>query len=154
MYNNPDGSASKQSTSNGGDTGDRGSIPGWGRSHVGGNGNPLQYSCLENPMDRDRQAAVHRVAESDTTGQLSMHATSTGDKERITGIQGRKLLQSKHQMPRFLAPQRSTNQPSLLESHLLPRCWIPCHSFGQLLSSPTEPVTQSHVPLSPRLPKQ
>ena len=32
--------------------GDVGSIPGWGRSPGEGNGNPLQYSCLENPMDR------------------------------------------------------------------------------------------------------
>jgi len=31
---------------------DAGSIPGWGRSPGEGNGNPLQYSCLENPMDR------------------------------------------------------------------------------------------------------
>ena len=31
---------------------DPGSIPGWGRSPGGGNGNPRQYSCLENPMDR------------------------------------------------------------------------------------------------------
>ena len=35
-----------------GDAGDVGSIPGLGRSHRGGNVNPLQYSCLENPMDR------------------------------------------------------------------------------------------------------
>ena len=35
-----------------GDTGDVGSIPGSGRSPGGGNGNPLQYSCLENPIDR------------------------------------------------------------------------------------------------------
>ena len=34
-----------------GDPGDKGSIPGWGRSSQGGHGNPLQYSCLENPMD-------------------------------------------------------------------------------------------------------
>ena len=39
-----------------------------GRSPGGGHGNPLQYSCLENPMDRGaRWAAVYRVAESDTT---------------------------------------------------------------------------------------
>ena len=37
-------------------------IPESGRSPGGGHGNPLQYSCLENPMDRgDRQATVHRV---------------------------------------------------------------------------------------------
>ena len=34
------------------DVKDAGSIPGWGRSPGGGHGNPLQYSCLENPMDR------------------------------------------------------------------------------------------------------
>ena len=37
---------------NEGDIRDVGSIPGWGRSSGGGHGNPLQYSCLENPMDR------------------------------------------------------------------------------------------------------
>ena len=42
----------KESACNAGDTGDAGSIPGSGRSPGGGNGNPLQYSCLENPMDR------------------------------------------------------------------------------------------------------
>ena len=48
--------------------GDEGSIPGLGRSPGGGNVNPLQYSCLENPMDRGAwRATVHRVAESDTT---------------------------------------------------------------------------------------
>ena len=35
-----------------GDARDSGSIPGSGKSHGGGNGNPLQYSCLGNPMDR------------------------------------------------------------------------------------------------------
>jgi len=44
--------------------GDEGSIPGLGRSPGGGNVNPLQYSCLENPMDRGAwRATVHRVAE-------------------------------------------------------------------------------------------
>ena len=49
--------------------GDAGSIPGSGRSPGEGNGNPLQYSCLENPMDRGPwRAAVHEVAkESDMT---------------------------------------------------------------------------------------
>ena len=48
--------------------GDPGSIPGSGRSPGGGNGNPLQYSCLENPLDRGAQrATVHGVAELDTT---------------------------------------------------------------------------------------
>jgi len=44
-----------------------GSIPGSGRSPGGGHGNPLQYSCLENAMDREAwQATVHRVAKSQT----------------------------------------------------------------------------------------
>ena len=48
--------------------GDLGSIPGLGRSSGEGNGNPLQYACLENPMDRGAWwATVHRVAESDMT---------------------------------------------------------------------------------------
>ena len=52
------------------DVGDLGSIPGSGRSPVERNGSPLQYSCLENPMDEGaRKAAVRGVAKSHT--QLS-----------------------------------------------------------------------------------
>ena len=44
---------------------DMGSLPGSGRPTVGGNGNPLQYSCLENSMDRGSwQATVHGVAKN------------------------------------------------------------------------------------------
>ena len=50
---------------NAGDTRDTGSISGSGRSFGEENGNPLQYSCLENPMDREAwQAPVHGVAKS------------------------------------------------------------------------------------------
>ena len=50
-----------------GDVRDMGSIPGSGRSPGGGQGNPLLYSCLENPMDRGAwRAAVHGVAKSRT----------------------------------------------------------------------------------------
>ena len=53
-------SVGKDSACNAGDTG---SIPGSGRSPAEGNGNPLQYSCLENPMDRGAwQATIHGVA--------------------------------------------------------------------------------------------
>ena len=47
----PDGSADKYSACNAGDTGDMSSVPGLERSPGGGNGMPLQYSCLENSMD-------------------------------------------------------------------------------------------------------
>ena len=57
MVKNPSASA--------GDAGDRGSIPESERSPGGGNGNPLQYSCLKNPTDRGAwQATVHGVAKS------------------------------------------------------------------------------------------
>ena len=48
----PGGSVVKNPPANAGDTGDVGSIPGSGRSIGEGNDNPLQYSCLGNPMDR------------------------------------------------------------------------------------------------------
>ena len=48
--------------------GDVGSIPGLGRSPGEGNGNPFQFSCLENPMDRRAWGStVHKVTESDKT---------------------------------------------------------------------------------------
>ena len=61
----PSGSAVKNPPANAGDTS---LIPGLERSPGGGNGNPLQYSCLKNPtMDRGAwQAIVHRVAKSQT----------------------------------------------------------------------------------------
>ena len=65
----PGGSMVKNPPANAGDVG---SIPGTGRSPGGGNGNPLQYSCLENPMDRGAwQATVPGVTKSKT--RLSMH---------------------------------------------------------------------------------
>ena len=57
----------KESACNAGDTEDTGLIPGSGRSLGEGNGNPLQYSCLENLMDREAlQAIVHSVTKLDT----------------------------------------------------------------------------------------
>ena len=58
----------KNLPANAGDIRDVGSIPGSGRAPGGGHGNPLQYSCLENPMDRGAWwAMVHGLKESDTT---------------------------------------------------------------------------------------
>ena len=67
--------AVKSLPANAGDLRDAGLIPGLGRSPGGGHGNPLQYSCLEDPMDRDWQAAVHRVTQSQTRlKRFSAHA--------------------------------------------------------------------------------
>ena len=57
----------KDLPANAGDIRDLVSIPGLGRSPGGGHGNPLQYSCLENPMDRGAwQATIHGVAKNQT----------------------------------------------------------------------------------------
>ena len=57
----------KNIPANAGDTGDAALIPGLGRSPGEGNGNPLQYFCLGNAMDRGTwQATVHRVTKSQT----------------------------------------------------------------------------------------
>ena len=59
-----------------GDPRDAGSVPGLGKSPGEGHGHPLQYSCLENPMDREAwRATVHRVAESNMT-EMIWHACS------------------------------------------------------------------------------
>ena len=64
----PGGASGKDLPASAGDIRDLGSIPGSGRSPGEGNGNPLQYSCLENPMDRGAWwATVHGVTESDMT---------------------------------------------------------------------------------------
>ena len=62
----------KNPPANAGDTRLAGSIPGSGRSPGVGNGNPFQYSCLENFMNRGAwQSRVHGVTEADMTQQLS-----------------------------------------------------------------------------------
>ena len=58
----------KNLPANAGDIRNIGLIPGLGKSPGGGHGNPLQYSCLENPVDRGAwQAVAHRVTELDMT---------------------------------------------------------------------------------------
>ena len=63
----PGGSVVNNLPANEGDTGDTGSVPGLGRASGVGNGNSLQYSCLEGVMDIGAwQATVHEVAKSGT----------------------------------------------------------------------------------------
>ena len=69
-------------------SGDPGSIPESGRSPEEGNGNPLQYSCLENPMDGGAwEAVVHGVAKME---QKNLSQSSNGDRhrEQIVGTAG------------------------------------------------------------------
>ena len=74
MWGFPGGAVVKNPLANAGDARGTGLIPGSGRSTEEGNGNLLQYSCLENSMVRgDRWATVHRVAELDMTEQLNTH---------------------------------------------------------------------------------
>ena len=58
MHGFPGGLVVKNPPANAGDSG---SIPGLGRSPGGGNGNPLQYSCLENPMDKGAWQAIQSM---------------------------------------------------------------------------------------------
>ena len=67
LWGFPVGSVVKNLSANTGNTGDAGLIPGLGRSPGVGNENPLQYSCLENSMDREAWwVAVHWMAKSQT----------------------------------------------------------------------------------------
>ena len=79
-----------------GDIRNAGSIPGLGRCPGGGHGNPLQYSCLENPMDRRAwQATIHRIARSQTQlKQLSTHA-------RIRNLYSNKIFSEAHYLERI-----------------------------------------------------
>ena len=70
----PRGTVVKNLPASAGDSRDTGLIPGSGRSPGEGNGSPLQYSCLANPMDRGVwRATVHGVTELDTTERLNTH---------------------------------------------------------------------------------
>ena len=82
------GSAGEESACNTRDIGDADLIPGLGRSPGGGYGNPLQYSCLENPMDRRAWwATVHRASKSRT--QLSTYTVGADTQQPVTwGLSG------------------------------------------------------------------
>ena len=87
----PGGSAVKNLPARAGGAGDKGSIPGLGRSPGGGNGNPLQYSCLGNFMDRRVWRATvngaQRVSHDLATKQAHVH----GSASECKGIVGKRL---------------------------------------------------------------
>ena len=78
----------KESACTAGGTGDAGSIPGLGRSPGEGHGSPLQYSCLENPIDRGALwAPVLKVTKSQTQmKQLSVHAHPLGSEQAMGAL--------------------------------------------------------------------
>ena len=89
----------KNPPANAGDLRDMGLIPGSGRSPGEGHDNPLQYSCLENHMDRGAwRATVHRFAKSDTTEE-TYHAHNKSTLCRCLKFIYHAKSQSKIQMP-------------------------------------------------------
>ena len=106
----PDGSDGRESACS---AGDLGSVPGSGRSPAAGHGNPFQYSCLENPVDRGAWwATAHGVAESDTTEQVStQHGASLSTLHRTPSAQA--LCQSPQpcsRLPTVTIPEKGTPQ--------------------------------------------
>ena len=96
----------KNLPANAGDTGDMGLIPGSGRSSGGGQGNPLQYSCLENPTDRAAwRATVHRVMKSWTRLSNWAHTHTTmrgaGYAFQVEVLIFKLLTCCTHWLPRF-----------------------------------------------------
>ena len=93
----PGGSDGKESSCN---VGDPGSIPGLGKSPGEGNGNPLQYSCLDNPMDRGAwSATVHgvgRVGHDWATSLMSYPLFKTSYKVSLQFPKGRKVMRLKY----------------------------------------------------------
>ena len=69
----PSGTSGKNLPANAGGIRDTSAIPGLGRSHVGGHGNPLQYSCLENSMTEEPGGLESTASRSDKT-EVTLHA--------------------------------------------------------------------------------
>ena len=123
--------------------GDTGSIPGLGRAPGEGNGNPLQYSCLENPMDRSlRGSSLWGRKESDTAKQLNnnkiQHSQKQTKKHPVSGL----LRPESH--PGFLHGVRPSHTvfPRFKRAFLEPQPWQLREPESPLLAE-TESVRNS-----------
>ena len=138
----PGGSDDKESACNAGDVG---WIPGLGRSPGEWTGNSLQYSCLENPMDRGVwQATVHRIAKSQTQLKwLSTHACHRNKCPNQTiGLfqKSPTVLLTLHYYPQIHKPRPATTLPICA---CTPPSWIRVPRGDVWLSPPT-----AHMPAS------
>ena len=97
----------------------------------GGNGNPLQYSCLESPMDRGVwQATVHGVAKSHTTERLSMHACTRMNQEAFSCKKWKRMaidFQTIDYQSAIPEPITSASPGNLLEMQILGSYQDPIH---------------------------
>ena len=110
----------KNPPANSGDIRDTGSIPSSGRSPGGGDGNPLQYSCLKNHMDRGAwRVIVHRAAKSRTQLKLRNMYTSTYTKKVFVAY-----LKFKFNWASYFLFAKSSNPTSLQLEELRPRTLI------------------------------
>ena len=121
----PGGLAVKESACNAGATGEMGSIPGLGRCPGGGHGNPLQYSCLENPIDRGAWwAIVHRVTKSWTWLKgLSMRVHIYKSSTLWWKSQRGRMNSDNSGFP--FSPCLTRTQGKMFETHWLGACWEP-----------------------------
>ena len=132
----PGGCGVKNLLTNAGDTGDSGSIPGSERFSGEGNGNPLQYACLENSMDRGAwQVTDHRVEKSPTQAHThtSHHPLRT---EGLSRARSFTLMQRPAPSKRSANVPGHLNTPSLSRSGLLNAASLlcgDCNEQGPLL---------------------
>ena len=114
----------KNLPANAADVRDKGSIPGLGRSPGEGNGYPLQYCCLENPMDRGAwRATVYRVAQSHM--QLKRLSTHTCHRLRLKCHKTALLFSCKQRVlsfPTFLSNLATNQSPLTPSSHSIICC--------------------------------
>ena len=149
----------KNPPANAGDIRDVSSDPGLGRSPGGGKGNPLQYSCLENPVDRGAyRAVVHEVADSDRTERPSTHHIGPPGRlagegapqgshrpfasSRLSLAQGMLCAQPLGRVWLFAAPWTSARPPPLSVDFFRHDHWsgLPQPSPGELPNPGSEPT--------------